>query len=146
MVIRIVLLLLILMCLAVPVSAALLASSNIPLDSPIYLYLEKLSGMGLVRSDVRGLKPFSRSEAARLTIEASENLRLGAAEERPAYPAARAFLKQLKTQLARELSLYNTDSKPRLLDATPVLSARMRYVYLQGVPRSYERKIGRAHV
>jgi len=34
-----------------------LASNNIPLDSPVYFYLEKLAGFGLLDSDVKGLKP-----------------------------------------------------------------------------------------
>jgi len=44
------------------------SSSNIPLDSPIYLYLEKLSGFGLISSDIKGIRPFSKAEAARLVL------------------------------------------------------------------------------
>jgi len=50
------------------------SSANIPLDSPIYLYLEKLAGFGLITSDVKGLKPFSKAEAARLALEAETRL------------------------------------------------------------------------
>ena len=56
-----------------------LASNNIPLDSPIYTYIDKLAGFGLIDTDVHGLKPYSKAEAARLVIEAEENLKkLGA--------------------------------------------------------------------
>ncbi|ACD95230.1 capsule assembly Wzi family protein [Trichlorobacter lovleyi] len=123
-----------------PALADMLSSSNIPLDSPIYLYLEKLSGMGLIRSDSRGLKPFSRAEAARLTVEATETYRSSASHGDASAAVAKAMLKELKSQLARELALYNNDTRARLFDATPVLSARLRYVYLDGTPRSYERQ------
>jgi len=36
-----------------------LSSANIPLDSPIYDYIEKLSGIELIDSDIRGLRPYS---------------------------------------------------------------------------------------
>ena len=38
-----------------------LASNNIPLDNPIYLYLEKLAGFGLIKTDMKGIRPFSKS-------------------------------------------------------------------------------------
>src|SRR5512140_1228309 len=50
-----------------------LASGNIPLDSPVYDYLEKLAALGLIRSDTSSLKPYARAEAARLVLEAEEN-------------------------------------------------------------------------
>ena len=127
---------LILLSLAVPVSAATLASSNIPLDSPIYLYLEKLSGMGLVTSDVRGLKPFSRAEAARLTLEAEKRL----IEQPSTQPFAKDLIQQIRDLLPREMSLQGNNDKPKLFDLNPVASSRLRYVYLDGIPRSYERQ------
>lgn len=130
------LLLLFLLGLATPLCAATLSSSNIPLDSPIYHYLEKLSGMGLVTSDVRGLKPFSRAEAARLTLEAAERLQ---AQGESGSLVARSFVRQLKKQLAREVALRKPGATARLVDLTPVVGARMRYVYLDGEPRDYER-------
>ncbi|HWU43399.1 MAG TPA: hypothetical protein VN132_08175, partial [Bdellovibrio sp.] len=51
-----------------------LSSANIPLDSPIYSYLEKLEGLGLITSDVRGVRPYSKAEAARLVLEAERNM------------------------------------------------------------------------
>ena len=53
--------------LAVPYTWAL-ASNNIPLDSPLYLYLDKLAGFGLIATDIKGIKPFSKAEAARLLL------------------------------------------------------------------------------
>lgn len=133
---RIVLTLCILLLAILPGHAEPLSSSNIPLDSPLYLYLEKLTGMGLVSSDVKGLKPFSRAEAARLTLEAEQRLR---EQGEASSPVARAFVKQLKRQLAREVALRNPENTAKWFDATPVVSARLRYVYLDGVARNYTR-------
>src|SRR5664279_2340064 len=54
-----------------------LSSANIPLDSPVYGYLDKLAGFGLISSDIKGIKPFSKAEAARLLLEAEKNLAAG---------------------------------------------------------------------
>ena len=58
-------------------SAFALSSANIPLDSPIYSYLDKLSGFGLVTSDIKGIRPYSKSEAVRLLRQAEERLAPG---------------------------------------------------------------------
>ena len=58
-------LLLIAVLIALPATAFALSSANVPLDSPIYLYIEKLSGFGLVSSDFKGIRPYSKSEVAR---------------------------------------------------------------------------------
>lgn len=57
-------------CLVLNDEAHALSSANIPLDSPIYLYLEKLAGAGLVSSDFRGIRPYTKAEVARLVREA----------------------------------------------------------------------------
>jgi hypothetical protein len=116
-----------------------LSSANIPLDSPIYLYLEKLAGLGLIRSDVRGLKPYSKAEAARLLLEAERNL-----DEQDA--AAPAFARQLMTRIRelipREVSMREQpDKKPPFIDYNPAASLRLRYVYLNGIPRNYVRPV-----
>jgi hypothetical protein len=54
---RLLLRLVILCCLLAPGQGFALSSTNIPLDSPLYLYLEKLAGFGLLDTDVQGLKP-----------------------------------------------------------------------------------------
>lgn len=137
MVLRIVVVFLFLAGFSTSAFAAMLASSNIPLDSPAYLYLEKLSGMGLVKSDVRGLKPFSRAEVARLTREAEQLLK----EQPNAAPTlAKVLIKQLKEMIPREMLLQGNDDMPQLFDARPIHSARLRYVYLDGTARSYERQ------
>jgi len=117
-------------------SAFALSSANIPLDSPIYAYLEKLSGFGLVTGDFRGLRPFSKSEAARLLKEAEERLAAGV------YPSlASDTLARLRELLPREVALYGQEAKAPRIDYNPLSAARLRYVHLDGAPRSYFRAV-----
>lgn len=131
------LLLLSLLC-SLPERSWGLASNNILLDSPTYLYLEKLAGYGLIRSDIRGIRPFSRAEAARLVLEAERAL-----QETPARrnQLVEPLLEELHVVLAREISLYAEPEKAPFFDINPLMSQRMRYVYLDGTPRSYERPV-----
>jgi hypothetical protein len=115
-----------------------LSSANIPLDSPAYSYLDKLAGFGLISSDFKGIKPFSKSEAARLLLEAEKNL--GAGEAAPAFAAE--LIRRMRQLIPREASLRaNPDKKPRRFDYNPVSSLRMRYIYLDGAPRDYDRLV-----
>ncbi|GLI36660.1 capsule assembly Wzi family protein [Geobacter hydrogenophilus] len=121
------------------VSAWALSSPNIPLDSPVYSYLEKLAGFGLMRSDVAGIKPFSRAEAARLLLEAEWNLEAGMGAGDLEF--ARSILAELRRKIPREAALYQEPGKAVAVDVNPLSSARIRYVYLDGKPRSYERPV-----
>jgi len=115
------------------------SSANIPLDSPIYSYLDKLAGFGLITTDVKGIKPFSKSEAARLVHEAGQRLPTHTSEG-PAL--ARALVMRLRELLTRELrNLEAPEDKPQWFDYNLISSLRMRYVYLDGSPRSYERQV-----
>ncbi|WP_306535471.1 capsule assembly Wzi family protein [Geobacter sp.] len=120
-------------------TASALSSPNIPLDSPVYSYLEKLAGFGLVRSDVAGIKPFSRAEAARLLLEAEWNMEAGSGSGDLAF--ARTILAELRRKIPREAALYREPDTAPAVDVNPMSSARVRYVYLDGKPRSYERPV-----
>jgi hypothetical protein len=114
-----------------------LSSSNIPLDSPVYLYLEKLAGFGLISSDIKGLKPFSKSEAARLVLEAERNL---STADMIAPDFINKLIEGVRERIPREISLLeNSATQPRMFDYNPVSSLRLRYVYLDGAPRDYTR-------
>jgi len=117
-------------------SAFALSSPNIPLDSPIYLYLEKLSGFGLVSGDVKGIRPYSRSEAVRLLREAETRL---AASGSPGLSSE--IVARLRELLPREAALYGDPSTAPAFDYNPLASARLRYVNLDGAPRSYFRAV-----
>ena len=118
-------------------SALALSSTNIPLDSPVYLYIEKLSGFGLVKGDFKGIRPYSRSEAARLLKEAEERLQSGD------YPdLARDMTARLRELLPREAAALDAPEETPLFDYTLFSNARLRYVYLDGRPRNYTRPAG----
>lgn len=112
-----------------------LASNNIPLDSPVYGYLDKLVGFGLLDTELRGQRPYARAEVARLVAEAEANLERVDSEARP---FAEEFIGRIREYVPREYSLRNGE-KPQLFDLNPVSYSRVRYVYLDGIPRSYDR-------
>ncbi len=54
-------------------SPALSASSNVPIDDPVYRDIDKLVGAGLVKDVIYGQRPWSRREIARLIKTAKAN-------------------------------------------------------------------------
>lgn len=94
--------------------------------------------MGLLTSDVTGLKPFSRAEAARLTLEAE---RAVSTRGDSSPPFALELIARLRQRIPREMSLYGTDAEPKVFDFTPLMSARLRSVHLDGTPRDYNRVV-----
>ena len=125
--------------LASPVGAWTVASNNIPLDSPVYEWLDKLAGYGLVKSDVKGIRPFTRAEAARLLLEAEENL--SGNPDLAVSALVTDLLVETRKAVAREAKLYKEPESAPSFDYNLLSSARARYVYLDGVPRSYERPV-----
>ncbi len=116
-----------------------LSSSNIPLDSPVYSYLEKLASFGLIKSDVKGIRPFSKAEAARLLLEA-EGALTGADARQSAF--AQELIARVRDMIPREISLRkNPNDEPPVLDYNLLSSFRFRYVYVDGVPRNYQRPV-----
>jgi hypothetical protein len=122
--------------LLVPTSLLALSSPNIPLGSPVYAYLDKLAALGYVASDFTGLKPVTRSEAARLLLEAES--RRG---EAAASPLAAGLIAELQSYLQRELSLYNSPGQAASVEIKPLADIAVRYLYLDGEPRSYARGV-----
>ena len=123
---------------ALPTRSWALASNNIPLDSPVYGYLDKLSGLGLIKGDVKGIKPYSKAEAARLLLEAEENLK---GPEAGAMPLAASLVDRLRELLPREAYLAKAADKAPPADYNLFSQARLRYVYLDGSPRDYNRNV-----
>lgn len=115
------------------------SSANIPLDSEIYHYIDKLAGYGLIKGDVKGIKPYSKAEAARLVLEAEQRL---AEQDDVSPPLARALISRIRELIPREVMLRQSqDKKIPFADLNPVSSLRMRYVYLDGLPRDYQRQV-----
>lgn len=116
-----------------------LSSANIPLDSPIYSYLDKLSGLGLVTSDIKGIKPYSKSEAARLLLEAKKNL-TQMQDDQSIF--ANELIGRIRELLPREAYLLeNTDKSPVIFDYNPVSSIRLRSILLSGTARDFQRDV-----
>jgi hypothetical protein len=55
-------------------------SPYVPLDSWIYPALDRLIGMGVIDSGFAGLRPWTRSECARLLVEAADRIETGGGE------------------------------------------------------------------
>ncbi len=114
-----------------------LASNNVPLDHWSYAALDKLSGFGLIHSDLNGIRPYTRIEMARLVNEA-----LGEKEGRKDLhlpPLIDYFLERFKREFAEELAIYGrghggSDAK---LVVTPVEEAQARYAFVDGKPRDF---------
>ncbi|HEY6007462.1 MAG TPA: capsule assembly Wzi family protein [Geobacteraceae bacterium] len=116
-----------------------LSSTNIPLDSPVYFYLEKLASFGLISTDYKGIRPLSKAEATRLLLEAEQSL-----ESHPELSGEgliAPLVEELHRFLTREIHLAQEPETAPNFAIKPLSSFRMRYVYLDGVPRSYERPV-----
>ena len=124
------------------------ASNNIPLDSPIYNYLGKLAGFGLIKSDIQGIRPFSKGEAARLLREAQNNAEVirilsDPSDSPPGKEMVDELFARLHERLTREMAQPEypaTAPAPWFEPAQPEYG-RLRYVYLDGTPRSYARPV-----
>jgi hypothetical protein len=77
---------------------AVSVSSPLPLDSWVYPALDKLEGLGLIDSSLKGSRPYTRLEAARLTAAASSS-------HDPAHlPVTGELLRDLRRELRAELA------------------------------------------
>src|SRR5215467_97418 len=106
----------------------------IPLDSPIYMELETLDGLGYLDTYFSEIRPFSRVEAARLTLEAERNMNLDDQYE----PLAIQLTKTLDLQLSEEIGwLRNNaeDNQPNMIH--PLQSVEAQYIYSAGSRRHW---------
>jgi hypothetical protein len=107
---------------------------NIPLDSPIYTELDTLDRLGFLDTYFSEIKPISRIEAARLTLEAQANI---AESDRPDM-LAHTLLSSLKEQLREEvgwLESNNEDSQPTMIH--PLERIEAQYLYSSGPRRDW---------
>lgn len=146
----------------VPSTSLAFASNNVPLDSPVYYYLDKLASFGFITSDFRGIRPITKAEAARLFLEAEKKIaeekkRLVGDEDQDYYSnpfessgtgnlagggvLVNDMIHELRRSLEREIILKDEPESAPTFDAIPLSTFRARYVNLDGVPRSYERPV-----
>jgi Capsule assembly protein Wzi len=105
----------------------------ISLDSTIYDELETLNGLGYLDTYLAEIKPISRVEAARLTLEAEANL---TASER-FDPLARSIIATLRRQLSDEVGWLQGNAEDRQPTMVrPLERVEGQYVYSSG-PRRY---------
>ncbi len=111
-------------------------SNNVPLDNWAYDGLDKLAGFGLIHSDVKGMRPYTRLEVARLVNEALRTEK----EKKLKLPSLICyFLNKFKRQYKEELAYYGYGKveSPAPLTIKPLDEAKLDYVYSSGRPQTY---------
>jgi hypothetical protein len=126
----------VLLMMSLPVDLFALSSTNIPVGSPVYSQLEKLAALGLISSDFVGMKPITKSEGARLLLEAESNSKSGGLSS-----FEEDLFNELRLYLKRELSLLDKPAEAPLFDVAPLTNVTVRYIYLSGAPRNYDRPV-----
>lgn len=110
-------------------------SVNVPLDDWAYDALLKLSGFGLLGSDLKGTKPYTRLEVARLVLEA---IRKKEKMHEKVPPLCEHFLERFQREYKEELAqLGFGDGSTARTFFKPVDEVKMRYVYVDGEPRQF---------
>jgi len=107
---------------------------EIPLDSPIYEELSTLEGLGYLDTYFAEIRPISRVEAARLTLEAETNLTQSETHE----PLAETLAANLRSQLHEEIGWIESDTEdnqPSMFH--PVDRAELQYLFSSGPPRQW---------
>lgn len=111
------------------------SSVNVPLDNWAYDALDRLSGFGLVKSDMKGTRPYTRLEVARLVLEAVE--RKEKAPEKPPELAAYLLDRFVKEYVDELADLGYGEGKRKKNFIKPLESATLRGVYVDGEPRRF---------
>ncbi|MDR3566936.1 MAG: capsule assembly Wzi family protein [Syntrophobacteraceae bacterium] len=111
-------------------------SNNVPLDNWAYEGLDKLAGFGLIRSDVHGMRPYTRLEVGRLVGEALDTEK----KEKLELPSLiEYFLAKFKREYKEELAYYGHGKSEgtATLIIKPIDEAKATYVYSQGRPEVF---------
>jgi hypothetical protein len=105
----------------------------IPLDSPVYDELQALNDLGYLDDYLDEIKPISRIEAARLTIEAQQRIL-----EAPRTDAiAREIVHELRDEFREEIRWIetNNENNPPTAMLNPIERAELQYIYSTGPQR-----------
>ncbi len=103
------------------------ASINVPLNSSLYGDIETLSARGLIKSDLSSTKPFTRSEAGRLLVEAIEQAEK---EDISTFPAG--LLERMSKDYKDEISEARTPGSAPDTFIKPVEEFSISYNFLDG--------------
>jgi membrane-associated phospholipid phosphatase len=82
--------------------AKFMGSPYVPIDSWVYPALIRLAALGYIKSDIEGMRPWTRMECARLVEEAGENLGEGDSSSKGA-----AAYESLAKEFSKEISLLS---------------------------------------
>jgi hypothetical protein len=80
-----------------------MGSPYVSLDSWVYPALERLAALGYVTTAMSGMKPWTRTECARLTEEAGEAIRQQTWDDRPPEELAAKLFEGLEREFSHEL-------------------------------------------
>jgi hypothetical protein len=127
-----------LLAIAFVTATARLASAStyvvfLPLDSPLYDEFDTLNSLGYLDDYLDEIKPISRIEAARLTIEAQSHLADAANPD----SIAREIVRDLRDQLREEIGWIqsNNENNPPTAMLDPIDRAELQYIYSRGPER-----------
>jgi len=112
-----------------------LASDSVPLSSPIYDDLDRLAGMGMITSEAKESRPYSKAKATKMALEAATNI----ARKETAPDSAMELVTRVRQFLARD---ENSAAEPenRLFELSFSSKVLNRYVGETGVV-SYNRPV-----
>jgi hypothetical protein len=116
----------------------------LPLDSPIYDEFDTLNSLGYLDDYLDEIRPISRIEAARLTIEAQGHI--GDASRTDTI--AREIVRDLRDQLREEIGWIqsNNENNPPTAMLSPIDRAELQYIYSRGPERFWRETSGNANL
>lgn len=123
-------------------AGAPLVTTNVPLDSRYYSYIDKLEGMGYIKDMPTGTKPYSRLDMAKWLLEAQQK-----AQTKPMPGYLKNYYEEMRAELAEEIAYLQGDSKDygsniklRAVEARLVYSDMQQnaYRYRKGVNASWQ--------
>ena len=107
----------------------------IPLDSPVYDDLDTLNGLGVLDTYLSEIKPISRVEAARLTLEAEKNLTVSERHN----ALGDSIVKALRSELREEVGWLEhnaEDDQPTMIQ--PLQRVEAQYIFSRGEQRFWD--------
>jgi hypothetical protein len=116
-----------------PLASASTYVVYLPLNSPIYDQLDALNSLGYLDDYLDEIKPISRVEAARLTIQAQANF----SDTLHPDMIARELIRDLRDQLHEEIGWIqsNQEDNPPMVRLKPVDRFEAQYIYSHGPSR-----------
>ncbi|QQR81374.1 MAG: hypothetical protein IPJ69_04390 [Deltaproteobacteria bacterium] len=120
------------------------ASSNVPIDDPVYRDIDKLVGVGLIKDAIYGQRPWSRKEIARMiasakNIQTNNGLLLLAPDdgEVELNIIIQDILERLTKEYREELIANGTlEGETKNISVTPLEQVRLDYTLLDSPSRA----------